>query len=105
MRAGGNAVDVTIGIMFCEGVSSAQSMGLGGGFIMTIYDRKEKKAHVLDSRETAPAAANRDMFGDNKNDASLYSELLMPITNGGNTSFGILKAFLRSIPKRVLARV
>lgn len=74
LRAGGNAMDATIGILICEGVSSAQSMGLGGGFIMTIYDRVNKKAYVLNSREVAPAAATTDMFGNNTDpeDNSLY---------------------------------
>lgn len=71
LRAGGNAVEVTIGILFCEGVSSAQSMGLGGGFLMTIYDRKNKKSYVMNARETAPAAAFEDMYHGNGN-LSLY---------------------------------
>lgn len=73
LRAGGNAVEVTIGILFCEGVSSAQSMGLGGGFIMTIYDRKNKKSYVMNAREPAAKAANKDMYGGNGN-LSLYGK-------------------------------
>ncbi|KAK3930804.1 Glutathione hydrolase 1 proenzyme [Frankliniella fusca] len=73
LRAGGNAVEVVIGILFCEGVASAQSMGLGGGFIMTIYDRKTKESLVINAREVAPAAATERMFGLNKNEESVFS--------------------------------
>lgn len=79
-------MDVTIGILFCEGVSSAQSMGLGGGFLMTIYDRKNKTAHVLNARETAPAAATRDMFGNNTDNGSVKSE--SPLTENIRASGG-----------------
>lgn len=40
-------------------------MGLGGGFFMTIWDAKNKKADYLDARETAPVAATEDMFDGN----------------------------------------
>ena len=37
-------------------------MGLGGGFMMTLYDAKSGKAYSLDAREEAPSAATVDMF-------------------------------------------
>ena len=37
-------------------------MGLGGGFMMTIYSAKDGKVESLDARETAPGAASSDMF-------------------------------------------
>lgn len=40
-------------------------MGLGGGFLMTIWDAKNKTADYLDARETAPKAATEDMFDGN----------------------------------------
>lgn len=42
-----------------------QSMGIGGGFIMTIYDKMNGRAETLNARETAPAAATEDMFDGN----------------------------------------
>ena len=41
-------------------------MGLGGGFLMTIYDAKTGKTEFLDARETAPKSAHKDMFGGNE---------------------------------------
>lgn len=61
----GSAVDAALAAMFCNGVVNMQSMGLGGGFIMTIYDRQEQKAYSLIARESAPGNATRDMFANN----------------------------------------
>ncbi|XP_053677505.1 glutathione hydrolase 1 proenzyme-like [Anopheles nili] len=62
LRRNGSAVDAAIATMFCEGVTCPQSMGLGGGFLATIYFRDSNKSIALDAREEAPAAATRDMF-------------------------------------------
>lgn len=45
------------------------SLGLGGGCLMTMYDRKTGKAVVIDGRETAPSYASENMFANNSNAA------------------------------------
>ncbi|XP_044272828.1 glutathione hydrolase 1 proenzyme-like isoform X2 [Tribolium madens] len=60
LTKGGTAVEAAIAALFCEGVSMPQSMGLGGGFLMTIY--ASGTAYSLNARETAPSAATKDMF-------------------------------------------
>ncbi|CAG9813957.1 unnamed protein product [Phaedon cochleariae] len=67
MKKGGNAVDAAIATLFCEGVTLPQSMGLGGGFLMTIYNRTTREVHSLNARETAPEAATEDMFHGDPN--------------------------------------
>ena len=37
-------------------------MGLGGGFLMTIWDATTKTADYLNAREVAPSGAHKDMF-------------------------------------------
>ena len=64
MKNGGNAVDAAIATLLCNGVVHSHSMGLGGGFFMTIYKKDEGKAYFLNAREVAPLAATEDMFDD-----------------------------------------
>ncbi|XP_053951129.1 scoloptoxin SSD14 [Anastrepha ludens] len=59
---GGSAVDAAIATLLCEGVLLPQSMGLGGGFFATIYTKSTRKVETLVARETAPAAAHKNMF-------------------------------------------
>ncbi|PZC81497.1 hypothetical protein B5X24_HaOG212702 [Helicoverpa armigera] len=58
----GSAVDAAVAAMFCNGLLNQQSMGLGGGFFMTVYIKDEEKAYTVNARETAPGAATVDMF-------------------------------------------
>ncbi|XP_028522783.1 glutathione hydrolase 1 proenzyme isoform X5 [Apis cerana] len=62
LNKGGSAVDAAIAALLCEGVASLHSMGLGGGFLMTIWDASTKTADYLDAREVAPSEANENMF-------------------------------------------
>lgn len=71
LERNGSAVDAAIAALFCNGVVNMQSMGLGGGFLMTIYIRESKTAVTLDAREAAPLNATADMF-KNENE-SKYS--------------------------------
>jgi gamma-glutamyltranspeptidase/glutathione hydrolase len=70
LRQGGNVVDAAIATAFAVCVLNSSSCGIGGGGFALIYLADEKKALALDYRETAPAAASRDMFvRDGKVDA------------------------------------
>ncbi|XP_053663470.1 glutathione hydrolase 1 proenzyme-like [Anopheles marshallii] len=62
---GGSAADAAIATLFCEGVSIPQSMGIGGGFVLTVYNKASGIVESLDSREVAPAAATKNMYVGN----------------------------------------
>ena len=62
LRKGGNAIDAAAAVQFALNVVEPQSSGIGGGGFMMVYLARERKVIVLDSRETAPAAATANMF-------------------------------------------
>lgn len=64
LEKNGSAVDAAIATLFCEGIACAQCMGLGGGFLATVYDATTQQVSVLNSRERAPAKATETMFAN-----------------------------------------
>ena len=64
LRRNGTAVDAAIATLFCNGLFNPHSMGVGGGFLMTIYLKERGEVVTLNARETAPAASSPDMYSD-----------------------------------------
>ena len=62
LSRGGNAVDAAIATAFALAVVDQASSGIGGGGFMVIYDAKDRRAHALDFRETAPEGARKDLY-------------------------------------------
>jgi gamma-glutamyltranspeptidase/glutathione hydrolase len=62
LERGGNAVDAAVATAFALGVVDPASSGIGGGGFLLIYQARQKKAHALDFRETAPQAARSDLY-------------------------------------------
>lgn len=61
---GGSVADATITGLLCEGVASPQSTGLGGGFVLTIYNKAKNHVETLIARDVAPLAATENMFAN-----------------------------------------
>ena len=71
LLAGGNAVESMISSLLCIGVVNPQSAGLGGGFLMTLYNASTQRCISIDAREMAPRTANSTMFVNHPEDAVL----------------------------------
>lgn len=64
LQNGGNAVDAAIAVHAVLGLVEPQSSGLGGGGFMVYYDFGDDRLTVYDGRETAPMAADENLFMD-----------------------------------------
>lgn len=62
LRRGGNAVDAAIAVHFALAVTFPNAGNLGGGGFMMVH--LDGRQTAIDYRETAPAAARRDMYLD-----------------------------------------
>ncbi len=63
MKKGGNAVDAAIAVGLALAVVYPEAGNIGGGGFMLIRT-SDGKAHAIDYREMAPAAATRDVYVD-----------------------------------------
>lgn len=79
LAAGGNAADAAAATMLALGVVSPASSGLGGGGFALYYRASDRSLTFLAFRETAPAAANAEMFarreGDDEATAAARSQV------------------------------
>ena len=66
MRAGGNAVDAAVAVGFALAVTDPKAGNIGGGGFMLVAPGGKLEPVVFDYRETAPAAATKEMFATDK---------------------------------------
>jgi gamma-glutamyltranspeptidase/glutathione hydrolase len=63
LRRGGNAIDAAVAVGFAQAVVNPRAGNIGGGGFL-VYRTADGHTYALDYRETAPAAATRDMYLD-----------------------------------------
>jgi len=80
MSKGGNAIDAAIATMLCDGALCPEYMGIGGGFLMSIYNVTTKKVMSIDAREIAPSGATESMFVEEPKN-SVYGRYLIKVIN------------------------
>nr|XP_054765758.1 glutathione hydrolase 1 proenzyme-like [Lytechinus pictus] len=76
---GGTAIDAAIAGLLCVGLLSIHSAGIGGGSFIMYYDRENETPYFLDSREVAPTLASRDMYENERDDASQIGGLAIAV--------------------------
>src|SRR5476649_2376791 len=78
LKMGGNAIDAAVAVGYAQAVVNPCCGNIGGGGFMTVHLANGQDTFI-NFRETAPAAADRDMYldakGARKPDASLYGYL------------------------------
>lgn len=70
LRAGGNAVDAAVAVGFALAVTLPRAGNLGGGGFMLVHRPDTAVSTAIDYRETAPAAAGRNLFLDDSGDGA-----------------------------------
>jgi gamma-glutamyltranspeptidase/glutathione hydrolase len=92
LKEGGNAVDAAVAVGFTLAVVYPQAGNLGGGGYYIIH-LKDGKNYAIDARETAPAAASRNMYLDKAGNVIPGKSLLGGLSVGvpGNVD-GLLTA-------------
>ncbi|XP_011341293.2 glutathione hydrolase 1 proenzyme isoform X2 [Ooceraea biroi] len=79
LEQNGSAVDAALAALICNGLVNMQSLGFGGGFLMTIYERSTRQAFVLNARDRAPLAANSTMYNGRPANASSFGALAVAV--------------------------
>lgn len=80
LRQGGNAVDAAVATVLALAVVGPEAANLGGGGFAVV--RMKGEVAYLDFRETAPAAARRDLYLDSRGEPIPEASLVGPLASG-----------------------
>jgi gamma-glutamyltranspeptidase/glutathione hydrolase len=66
LKQGGNAIDAAVAVGYAQAVTNPCCANIGGGGFMVIHLAKDNRDVFINFRETAPAAATKTMYLDDK---------------------------------------
>jgi gamma-glutamyltranspeptidase / glutathione hydrolase len=66
LKQGGNAIDAAVAVGYAEAVTNPCCANIGGGGFMVIHLAKDNRDVFINFRETAPGAATKGMYLDDK---------------------------------------
>ncbi len=82
LAAGGNAFDAAVAVTAALAVVEPYSSGIGGGGFWLLHRASDGYQTMLDGRETAPAAAHRDMYLDEQGNVIPGASMDGPLSAG-----------------------
>ncbi|MBL4638827.1 MAG: gamma-glutamyltransferase, partial [Proteobacteria bacterium] len=82
LNQGGNAFDAAVAVSAALAVVEPSSSGLGGGGFWLLHRAEDGMQTMVDGRETAPAAAHRDMYLDANGEFDKNLSLNGPLAAG-----------------------
>ncbi len=82
LAQGGNAFDAAVAVTAALAVVEPYSSGLGGGGFWLLHRASDGHEVMLDGRETAPAAAHRDMYLDRQGNVIPGASMDGPLSAG-----------------------
>lgn len=104
LREGGNAVDAAVATAFTLNVVEPHASGIGGGGFILTYKADTGRVHILDYRETAPAAIGPEHYTiDGRTTSTLMRKGGLAVGAPGMVR-GLLKAHAEhgTVPRRRL---
>ncbi|MCC5842127.1 MAG: gamma-glutamyltransferase family protein [Opitutales bacterium] len=91
IRAGGSAIDAAIAVQLVLSLVEPQSSGIGGGAFLLYWDGE--RVHAYNGRETAPAAADANLFLDESGEPLPFSRAVRSgLSVGVPGTLALLKA-------------
>ena len=82
LESGGNAFDAAVAVSAALAVVEPYGSGMGGGGFWLLHRAADGRAVMVDGRETAPAAAHRDMYLDELGEVIPRASLDGPLAAG-----------------------
>lgn len=82
LSQGGNAFDAAVAVSAALSVVEPHSSGIGGGGFFLLHQASNQASVFVDARETAPAAATRDMYLDENGEPIRRASLSGPLAAG-----------------------